>query len=212
MKHARVPALLFGVLVLAACEPGTRAVGKLHGVPVSPARAKPDFRLTDARGQAYDFRERTDGALTLLFFGYTHCPDVCPVHLTNIAAVLERLPMEERERVRVVFVTTDPERDSLPRLRSWLANFSPDFVGLRGTRDEVNRILATLALPPATVESPIAAARTSSDYRVGHAAQVLAFTPDDSLRVMYPFGVRQRDWAEDIPKLLRVGDGRAASP
>lgn len=201
------------VLALAACDPGTRAIGGLHGVPVTPARAKPDFRLTDARGQAYDFRERTAGALTLLFFGYTNCPDVCPVHLTNIAAVLERLPMEERERVRVVFVTTDPERDSLPRLRSWLANFSPDFVGLRGTRDEVNRILATLALPPATVESPSGGTGAASpDYAVGHVAQVLAFTPDDSLRVMYPFGIRQRDWADDIPELLRVGDGRPARP
>jgi protein SCO1 len=185
-----------------ACAQGDRARGTYAGVEMVPAQAKPNFTLTDLNERPYDFRASTDGHLTLLFFGYTHCPDVCPVHLANIAAVMHKLPTTDRARIRVVFVTTDPDRDSTAQLRSWLANFDTTFVGLRGNIDEVNRIETSLGLPT-SVKEPV-----ENGYGVGHAAQVLAFTADDSLRVGYPFGVRQQDWAADFPKLLAVRPSR----
>jgi cytochrome oxidase Cu insertion factor (SCO1/SenC/PrrC family)/copper(I)-binding protein len=198
-------------LVFAACGPrggdargsdmaDANAASGFRGVITSPARDKPDFTLTDFNGAAFDFRKATAGKVTLLFFGYTHCPDVCPLHVANIAAVLQKLPFDAREAIRFVFVTTDPVRDTPARLKEWLGGFDPSFIGVRGSVDEVNRILYTLRMPPIQQsESPAG----SAEYDVGHAAQVLAFGIDGPSRLEYPFGIRQADWAHDLPKLAR---------
>lgn len=169
-----------------------------RGIVLQKPVEKADFTLTDTQGRLYHFRERTDGHLTLLFFGYTHCPDICPVHMANIASVLTQFPHDVRSRVRVIFVTTDPERDTADRLRAWLDQFDPSFVGLSGGLDEVNRIQHRFNLPAAFRDD----ADAGVNYMVGHSAQVLAFTPDDVGRVTYPFGTRQVDWMHDLPKLL----------
>jgi cytochrome oxidase Cu insertion factor (SCO1/SenC/PrrC family)/copper(I)-binding protein len=174
--------------------------GQFRGVEYPTPLVKPSFTLTATDGTPFDFRRETDGRLTLLFFGYTHCPDVCPVHLSNIGAVLRTLGAEDRARIRVVFVTTDPDRDSAAVIRRWLDVFDASFVGLRGSLDDVNRVQALLGLPPAAVAKDSATGRVE----VGHAAQVIAFGPDNVAHLMYPFGTRQSDWAHDLPLLLRA--------
>jgi protein SCO1 len=176
----------------------TRRTAEFRGGVLASPMAKPSFTLTDLDGEPFDFVAETEGRLTLLFFGFTYCPDICPVHMANLGAVLRDLEPAVRRQVRVVFVTGDPERDTPERLREWLAAFDPSFIGLRGTVDEVNAILADLRLPPVIHEEPDA----RGNYSVGHPAQILAFTPDGYLRLMYPFGIRQADWAHDLPKLL----------
>jgi protein SCO1/2 len=148
-------------------------------------------------GQPFDFRAETDGKLALLFFGYTHCPDVCPVHMASIAAVKRDLPVSDQRRMRVIFVTVDPQRDTPERLREWLSAFDPDFVGLRGTEARIDSILIGLQLPVAIRDTA-----SGPDYAVGHASQVIAFPPDADFRVVYPFGTRQADWEHDLPELL----------
>lgn len=213
---------LGGALVLSAC--GSRGAGEkggdagaasdasgFRGVITSPPREKPDFTLTDFNGQPFNFRLATNGKVTLLFFGYTHCPDVCPLHVANVAAVLKKLPFEAREAIRFVFVSTDPVRDTPERLKEWLGNFDPTFIGLRGSVEEVNRILYTLRMPPIDLSQKPAGA--AQEYLVGHAAQVLAFSTDGYSRLEYPFGIRQEDWAHDLPKLANgeVPNGSAPS-
>lgn len=173
---------------------GFRGITMEHPVP------KVDFTLNDTDGQPFHFLAGTEGQITLLFFGYTSCPDVCPVHMANLAAVLKELPWEVRSRIKVVFVTTDPERDTPERIRSWLDAFDPQFIGLSGARDEVNQIQASFGLPPAVLQGG-----TATDYVVGHASQILAFGFDDVARLAYPFGTRQADWAHDLPRLVRQG-------
>ena len=181
------------------------ALQGLRGVRLSPTQPKPDFTLTATDGRPFNFKADTKGTVTLLYFGYTNCPDVCPVHLTNIAGALKRMSPEDRAKVRVVFVTTDPARDTPQRLRQWLDNFDTHFVGLSGTAESVNQIQARLGLPPATMEMMDSTAPgPRAGYGVGHAAQVLAFTPDDSLRTEYPNGFTTDDWLNDLPKLARV--------
>jgi protein SCO1/2 len=158
---------------------------------------KADFALLDTEGAPFNFREETDGYVTLLFFGYTYCPDVCPIHMANIGAVLDDFPFEVRRQVKVVFVTTDPERDTPERLRLWLDNFDPSFIGLRGSREEVNEIQVALGLPASTIEET-----DEGGYGIGHSARVLAFTKDNLAHLAYPFGTRQSDWASDLPKLV----------
>lgn len=203
----RHTALLSAALIVGAalaCTPASpsAAGGRYSGIEVKPAGPKLDFTLSDTDGRPFAFRQRTDGRVTLLFFGYTACPDVCPVHMANIAAVLERLTPGEREQVRVVFVSTDPDRDTPERLRAWLAHFDPSFIGVRGPLPEVNRLEQAYGLAASFNDAESA---SDTAYGVGHAAQILAFTPDDSLRVMYPFGTRQQDWAKDLPRLIRMG-------
>ncbi|GBD32079.1 hypothetical protein HRbin33_01041 [bacterium HR33] len=160
---------------------------------------KPEVVLTDAQGQPFDFRQATDGKLTLLFFGYTHCPDVCPVHMANLARVIDNLSASDASRIRVVFVTTDPTRDTPERLKEWLGQFSPSFVGLTGDSATVRRMQDELNVPPAVIES---APTPKGGYTVAHAGYVIAFTPDNLARFVYPFGTRQEDWARDLPRLL----------
>ncbi|HEX6105837.1 MAG TPA: SCO family protein [Gemmatimonadales bacterium] len=196
----RPRALLLAAVLLPACrgDAGELSPGGYAGVELTQPRPKPDFTLTTTDGRPFDFRRETDGYLTFLFFGYTNCPDVCPVHMANLAAALDRLPRETARDVRVVFVTTDPARDTPARIREWLDAFDPGFIGLTGTPEELSDAQVAAGLLPAMADTAAGAA-----YEVGHAAQVLAYTPDNLLRVQYPFGTRQSDWAHDIP-LLRT--------
>jgi len=172
----------------------------LRGRVLPAALPKPELVLTDTRGMAFDLRRETSGYLTLVFFGYTSCPDVCPIHMANLGAVLRDLRPSVRERIKVVFVTTDPARDTPERLRTWLDNFDRTFIGLTGDSATINAAQRALYLPL----PQIGPADSAGSYEVGHAAAVVAFTPDDSARVMYPFGIRQADWANDLPKLLEI--------
>jgi protein SCO1/2 len=209
-----LPAL---VLLAAACKgapkPEAAAAGSaakpdsaslLRGLELLPPRPKPEFTLTDTEGKPFDFKRETDGFATLLFFGYTHCPDVCPVHVANIAAVLHNLPPTVSQKVKMVFVTTDPERDTPAVLRAWLDKFDRGFIGLTGTPDEILAAQAAAKIPAATKETPDSGGKPG-EYYIGHAAFVFAFTPDGMGRYLYPFGIRQNDWAHDIPLLADWG-------
>ena len=151
MKTRVAAAFTICFLGALACNTDSRAstLGGVRGVKLSPARGKPDFTLETTDGQPFRFQADTRGTVTLLYFGYMNCPDVCPLHLSNIAAALKRLQPDDQARVRVVFVTTDPARDTPAQLRGWLNNFDPRFIGLRGGLDSVNQIQARLGLPPA---------------------------------------------------------------
>lgn len=183
-----------------ACSGTARDSQALHGAALPTPVARPDFTLTDTQGRPYDFWKETHGQLTLLYFGYTHCPDVCPVQMANIAAAMRRMSRTDQQRIKVVFVTTDPPRDSLQRLRSWLDNFNPAFVGLRGTEAEIAVAEKSVGVALAQRESSVPG---DTGYVVGHAAQVYAFAADDSAHRAYPFGTLQQDWVHDLPELLR---------
>ncbi len=172
----------------------------------------PDVALEATDGKRFHLRDDTPGRVTLVFFGYTYCPDICPVHMANLAAVFRDLPLEVTREVDVLFVTTDPERDTRERLVEWLGALHPRFIGLRGTRDEIESIERQLGIPVSVVSPDEETA--DGGYFVGHAAQVLAFAADDTARVAYPWGTRQRDWLRDLPRLVRgeplVGDRATA--
>lgn len=156
---------------------------------------KPEFVLTDTSGRSFDFRAETAGKLTLLYFGYTYCPDVCSVQLAQIASVLNTLPAVDRDTV-VVFVTVDPERDTPEIIRAFLDKFDSTFVGLTGSVSDVAAAQLAAGLPVASkLGDP-------PDYAMSHSGAVLAFAPDGFAYTQYPFGTRQTQWAHDLPKLL----------
>jgi protein SCO1/2 len=159
---------------------------------------KPDFTLTDTNGEPYDFAAETDGHATLLYFGYTNCPDVCPLTMSNIANAARSLTEEQRADLRVVFVTSDPERDTPESLGPWLAAQSPDFTGLTGDFETIQQAAESLGvyLEPSYVDD-------NGDVVSTHGTQVLAFLPtDDRAHVVYTEGVTQQTFERDLPKLL----------
>jgi protein SCO1/2 len=177
-------------------QPGLAAAA-YHGGFVTPPLPKQKFILTDTSGAPFDFWSETQSYVALLFFGYTHCPDECPLHMANIASSLQQLPTEVGKQVKVVFVTTDPARDSAPLLRAWLDNFDTRFIGLTGSEAAIAAAERAAFLPPAS-----RTAQTDQDYGVNHAAFVLAYTKDNLAHVIYPGGVTAEDWAQDLRLLV----------
>lgn len=168
---------------------------------VAESEPRPSFVLTDTSGVRFDFRAETAGFFTLLYFGYTNCPDVCPIHFGNIAAALDQVPSELRWRVKVIFVGVDPPRDSPERVRSWLDHFDTTFIGLTGTDEELRAAQVAAGVPP----SERGPADENGRYGVSHAAWVTGYTAGDEQTWWFPLGVRQVTWAESIEELTQIG-------
>lgn len=193
-------------LAAAACSGGgDDGAGRLGlaGVELSNPTDRPDFVLTDTDGRAYDFGRETAGELTLVYFGYTNCPDICPVHLAQLSEALDRPGMPD---ATVVFVSVDPGRDDPATIRSWLDNFDDDFVGLTGSVEELVRAQEAAGVVPADIEGD----EEEAGYLVGHAGQLLTYAPDDRGYVIYPFGTRQSELVADLPVLAELRGTEAA--
>src|SRR5215469_4717281 len=204
---------LFGLLLWAATvtgssaqvpsnvrEPARAAPGKAdyHGGLVSPPLPKPKFTLTDTSGTAFDFKAKTEGYVTFLFFGYTHCPDMCPMQMYMIAEALGRVPPAIAGQFKVVFVTTDPARDTPQVLRTYLDHFNKGFIGLTGSQDAIQAAQVAASLPPAKKGN----VQPDHSYEVGHSAFVLTYTKDNLAHVIYPVGLKSEDWVHDLPFLV----------
>ncbi len=170
------------------------------GFVVNPPLAKPEFTLTDTAGKTFDFQKETAGYLTLLYFGYTNCPDACPLQMGTVAAALRQLPAEDLKHVKVVFVTTDPKRDTPDALSKWLAQYDASFIGLTGSDAEIARAEQAAAVPLAEEED-----LGNGSYGVSHAAQIIAYTQDNLAHLMYPEGVQLTDWVHDLKLLAKNG-------
>lgn len=196
----KVLLLCISLLIGAACSGAAiPEVGTLEGVVLAEPTPKPSFALLDTNGDRYDFAIETEGRLTLLYFGYTNCPDICPVHLAQLAEVFERLP-DVRRNSTVVFVTVDPDRDTPEVLRRFLDAFETSFIGLTGSPEELEAAQLAAGVPIALKEGE------GPNYTVGHAGQVLVYAPDGLGYSVYPFGTRQNQWMHDLPILLERVD------
>ncbi|MGW2560560.1 SCO family protein [Streptomyces sp. NPDC001514] len=161
---------------------------------------KPDLVLTDTKGNKFDFREQTKGKPTLIYFGYTHCPDVCPLTMSNIAIAKKKLPKADQDKLQVVFVTTDPDRDTSAELAKWLpAAGDPSFVGLTGDFPTIQAGARQLGIG---IDPP----KKEKDGSVVsmHGAQVIAFSPTtDQGYVLYGESTTADDYAKDLPKIIK---------
>lgn len=167
-----------------------------HAQTLQPPVAKPSMILTDTDVRPYDFAARTKGRLTLLYFGYTHCADECPTTMADIALALDQLAAV-RARTTVVFVTTDPTRDTPAILGRWLAHYSTRFVGLTGSLKAITAAAAEVGIP---VQAP--QRQPDGTYGVNHGTQVLAFSPDGKAHEVFTAQATADDYARDLPVLL----------
>ncbi|MCB5178020.1 SCO family protein [Streptomyces antimicrobicus] len=195
-------------LTLSACggEPAQKPVADVNapakkqaGTVLDRPFDKPDLTLTDTTGRPWNLREQTKGKPTLIYFGYTNCPDVCPLTMSNIAVAKKALPKADQDNLRVVFVTTDPERDTPDSLGTWLKAQDPSFVGLTGD-------FATIQAAARSLGIGIDPAKKEADGKVVsmHGAQVIAFSPKtDEGYVLYGESTTVDDYTKDLPKIAK---------
>ena len=205
-RLAALPAVALAALVLASCGGSAAAPPPSSGYQWTGAElvhplAKPEFQLVDQQSQPYDFQKQTAGKVALVYFGYTNCPDICPENLSMLAIALKQMPAAARSDVVVLFVTTDPARDTPQALGTYLAKYNPAFVGLTGTKAEVDLAQSAAQV---TLASPEPAA-PGSTYYVDHAAQIIAYTPDNLAHLAFFQGMPSSKVAADLTRLATQG-------
>src|SRR4029079_14391587 len=153
--------------------------------------------LTATAGCSFSRANTTHRRLPLVFFGYTHCPDECPTTMATLASAMLQLDDADRPNVQVVFVTTDPARDTGPVIRSWLDHFDDDFVGATGPLPTIKKVAERVGVP--IEQSP---RRPSGGYDVTHGTQVLALDGNNQVPVVWTLGTTAPEFAHDIHQLL----------
>mgnify|MGYP001627111725 CR=1 FL=1 len=181
-------------LLLLSCQKKHEFYGHLFDQPAY------DFQLTDHNGRRVRLSDYTkEGKVVLLFFGYTHCPDVCPMALETMAKVIKALKPEEASRVQVLFISVDPERDTLEVLKGYVPYFYPTFIGLTGSEEEIRRVAKEYKAYYRKVEG-----ESAGGYLIDHTATIYLITPDMKIKLLYtPSKQEPEKMAEDIRFLLR---------
>jgi protein SCO1 len=195
--------LAAGLLLLAGCggsaDPATGEGGGGYtaAAVLDQPYTVPDTALTDTGGQPYSLAADTDKPLTLVFFGYTRCPDICQVVMGSLASAMTRLDEADRQQVDVVFVTTDPARDDEATLRDYLDRFDPSFIGLTGDLDTIVAVGADLAVAVDQGDK-----LPSGGYEVTHGTSVAAIDADDEVPMVWTQDTSAEQFAADVHHYL----------
>jgi protein SCO1/2 len=174
---------------------GVTGPSQFKGAPVPTPYTMPDITLTATDGQPFNLVSDTTTKVTLVFFGYTNCPDVCPLVMSDLTYTYLHLPTDVRDETQVLFITTDPARDSESVLRQYLDRYNSNFIGLTGS-------LGTIVTAADDMGVPIEGHQTlpGGGYDVGHGAQVIGFR-QNSAPVLWTAGTSTQDMISDITKL-----------
>jgi protein SCO1/2 len=166
-----------GLLVLVTGCTGTPSVAALDrsgyagGTTLPEPYVMPDLSLVDTAGRPYNVATSPSKPVTLLFFGYTHCADVCVAVLADLARSLQGLDPADRDQIQVIFVTTDPGRDQSQQIRSYLDRFDPSFIGLTGDLTDIVALADRVG-----VDIQRRRKLPSGGYAVAHSAQLIGFS------------------------------------
>lgn len=192
----RSSSLLFGALlvIIGACK----GESQLHGVMVDPPRAVSAHEFTLPDGARFSTAAES-GRPLLVFFGYTHCPDVCPTTLADWKRAKQQLG-RDADRVRFVFVTVDPDRDTPALAERYAKQFDAAFVGVSGDSATTRRMLADYGVSAAREASPAGA--SDSNYFVSHSSQVFLVDGRGRILAIYPFGIGWKALADDLETVL----------
>jgi protein SCO1/2 len=165
-----------------------------RGVLLDKPYAVPDLALTDTDGRPFDLA--TQPRRTLVFFGYTNCPDICQVVMSTIASAMAKLSAAQRDQLQVVFVTTDPARDTRAALRTYLDRFNPDFVGVTGSLDRIDALAE-----PMDIFIKKGQKLPSGGYEVDHSTVVVSVRKAEG-DLLWTGATSPSDMATDLKKIL----------
>ena len=201
MRRAAAVALAAVALVttLAGCGGDDVKAGDLHGKVLDPPFTVAKTALEDTEGDPYSLADSTDKRLTLVFFGYTNCPEICGTVMGNLASAMTRLDSKDRDQVDVVFVTTDPERDTPEVLRGYLDHYDKSFIGVTDDPSKVDDIAAVAGSIAVGMGEKLA----TGGYEVdAHTTQVTGIDSDDEAPIYWGQSTSSAQFAQDIHTLL----------
>lgn len=186
--------LTFILSLLSACNLGN-GEGQFLSTDISGVDFGKTLNLTDHTGKQ---RSLTDfnGKVVALFFGYTHCPDVCPTTLTDMKQTMKLLG-NRADELQVLFVTLDPERDTQEALAEYVPAFDERFIGLYGSNAQIEQAVKDFKIFAAKVEN-----KGRSGYTIDHSAGMYLFDKTGKIRLYVDYGTKPADIASDIKKLL----------
>ncbi len=183
-------------LSLSGCDQAPKPA--FRGSDISGANFGQRLALIDHNGRAVTL-ESFRGKVVVLFFGYTHCPDVCPTTLSDMAEAFKLMPDGVSDKVQVLFVSVDPERDTQEILKAYVPYFHPSFLGLRGSPEQVAQVAKEFRIVYRKHVEPGA-----TDYLVDHSAGSYVLDGHGRPRLYLPFGHTPRDIANDLLILINA--------
>lgn len=189
--------LVAGCSSLGAATPTPTASVELRGAVFSPPRTLTDFTVPSTTGTPFTLSEHK-GQLVLLYFGYMTCPDICPTTMAELQNVYLHLD-QPAQQVKVVFVTVDPDRDSLERMTSYTHAFNADFIGVRADEATLKGVMdqfGVTAVRRQVGDSPLS-------YTMDHTASIFLVGPDQQLLSQYLYGTDYRDILHDVQAILQ---------
>lgn len=158
------------------------------------------FTLTDQNGAPFS-SEQLKGSYSLVFFGFTHCPDICPLAMSSLTEALDSLPQEQQDKVTPVFITIDPDRDTPETVKSYIGNFHPRFIGLTGTHAEIKQAASAYKVYYTTANPE------DKDYQVAHSGYIYFMSPDGK----YIRHFSHNDSAENLASGIKEALSHSAS-
>lgn len=183
------------LLLLTSCQT-TAAAYEYKGAVMEPPMAIPDFALQDTAGDTFHLSDIQDN-IVLIYFGYTFCPDVCPMTLWDVREALADL--EGRENIKVLFISVDPERDTPEVLARYTNAFDPTFIGLTDEFTALQQVMK----PFGAFAEKEEVSNSAANYLVNHTARVYLLTPNRELLLTYPFGFEPDDLRADLTYLIQ---------
>ncbi|MDJ0956666.1 MAG: SCO family protein [Arenicellales bacterium] len=193
-------ALAVGLLAGLWVQRGGVTIEDIKATVLEPPNSIENFELVTHLGTPFTL-DSLKGKWSLLFFGYTNCPDVCPTTLQTLTQVDKQIgeDVTDDHQMQVVFVSVDPERDSLERLAQYVPYFNQSFIGVTGKQTEINRLTQQLGILHMRVESD-----DDQSYLVDHTSSILLFNPNGELRALFSVPHKAKDIAEDVLKIKQI--------
>ncbi len=169
---------------------------RYHGAVIEPPAPAADFTLIDQNGNPFRLSDQK-GKIKLIFFGYTHCPDVCPITLSEFKKI-KALLGNKADQVQFIYITVDPERDTAERIRAFLSNFDPAFIGLTSDRSTLEAVWKAYGVYQQKQETS-----SAIGYLVDHSTRTYLIDSQNYWRINYPYGMEPQKIAQDLQKMLR---------
>lgn len=183
------------IVLLTACSTPDNEESSLFGTDITGADFATDFNLTDHNGEPRQLADY-QGKVVVLFFGFTHCPDICPTTMADLAAAM-KIMGNQSDGVQVLFVTVDPERDTKEVLAKFVPSFDSRFVGLTGTPEEIDQTAKTFKIFYSKQQEA-----GQAGYSFDHSAGVYVFDKQGKIRIYLKYGQKPEEIANDLNTLL----------
>ena len=184
-------------LVLAGCAPSQPDPAAFQGAYLQTPYQVPDATLTDTAGEPFNLRATPTAPVLVVFFGYTNCPDICLGVLTDVATALNRVDAEVRDKVQVLFITVDPDRDTPAVMREYLDRIDPSFIGLTAPMETIQAVAAPLGVAiEGRTEVP-------GGYDVTHSTQLIGVDAERLGRIVWVQGTPIGALRSDLTELVR---------